>query len=158
MTESYETARKMFLEKENELERVKESHMKDMEKEGLDRLKLEDSVRALTLSNERLKVKDDTYFNMFDCMNQFMESKGFKISKVGEVQDVHVIQGGKQSPESNDKKKAERTTVMYVCDECDQETTSKHDLESHKDEVHRANYECNVCTFKTKMKTDFLKH
>ena len=85
--ENYEVARKMFIEKEKELEKVNEIHMKEREKEGLDRLKLEDTVRRLTMENEKLKSKDNTYFNIFECLNQVLDSKGFKISKIDETHD-----------------------------------------------------------------------
>ena len=57
--EDYEVAKKMYLEKEKELEKSNEIHKKEMDKEGLDRMKLEDTVRRLTLENEKLKTKNN---------------------------------------------------------------------------------------------------
>ena len=53
--ENYEIARKLFMDKEKELDKVKEGQLKEAEKDGLDRMKLEDKVRCLILENERLQ-------------------------------------------------------------------------------------------------------
>ena len=42
--ENYDVARRMYVEKEKELQKSNELHSKDLEKEGLGRLKLEDTV------------------------------------------------------------------------------------------------------------------
>ena len=151
--ENFETARKMYLEKEKELEKLRETHAKDMGKEGLDRMKLEDSVRRVTQENERLKNKDETYFSIFECLNQFLDSKGFKISKVGEVNDAHVTQGCRE-----EMKQQAKTKVIYVCKECEQETNSKEELETHKRNSHKITHKCNVCSFKTDVEAEFAKH
>ena len=124
-----------------------------MGKEGLDRMKLEDSVRRVTQENERLKNKDETYFSIFDCLNQFLDSKGFKISKVVEVNDAHVTQGC-----CEEMKQQAKTKVIYVCKECEQETNSKEELETHKRNSHKITHKCNVCSFKTDVEAEFAKH
>ena len=48
---NYEVARKMYLEKEKEMEKSDKAQKKEMEKEGLDNIKLEDAVRRLTMEN-----------------------------------------------------------------------------------------------------------
>ena len=156
----------MFLEKEKEIEKVKESHQKEKEKDSLDRLKLEDTVRNLVLENQRLKSKDDAYFNIFDCLNQFLDSKGFKISKVGEVKDNN---GNKNRNDQNPPKDASRekneheqglssNLVTFLCDKCDFETNSKKELESHNTNVHIRAYQCKFCEYKTNSEDDLKEH
>ena len=141
--ENYDVARRMYVEKEKELQKSNELHSKDLEKEGLDRLKLEDTVRRLTLENERLKAKDNTYFNIY--IYQFLDSKGFKISKIGEIHEEN------QSKEMDDDVRKEKETdgraVKFVCEECDQEMNSKEILDAHKNTVHKTIFACTICDF-----------
>ena len=150
MKENYEVARTMFLEKEKELKKAKELNIKENEKEGLDRLKLEDNVRRLILENEKLKSKDETYFNIFDCLNQFLDSKGFKILKVGEVKETKKSQ--------NEPKDTVKTNVRFLCEECEHEASSKADLDAHITITHKIFYHCKVCTFKAESINQLMKH
>ena len=86
--------------------------------------------------------------NVFHCLNQFLDSRGFRISKVGEVQDTH----------SNDTKNKTNQTIKFLCDICDHEANSKNALDTHHMDMHKMTHKCNICTFKTDKKDELKKH
>lgn len=45
-----------------------------------------------------------------------------------------------------------------MCEECEQETNSKEELETHKRNSHKITHKCNVCSFKTDVEAEFAKH
>ena len=51
------TVRIRYVEKEKEIVKLMELHAKENEKDGLDRLKLEDTLRRLTMENENLNKR-----------------------------------------------------------------------------------------------------
>ena len=127
--ENYDIAKKMYIEKEKELENVREAHKKEMEKVCLDKLKLEDDVRCLTFENEKLKSKDNTYMSVFECLNEYLDSKGLKISKIGQIVEANQESNKKQIDPGVQE-------VKYLCDECDLEFNVKEELRGHKSDVY----------------------
>ena len=53
--------------------------------------KIETELTSLgKLKTETLVWQKKVFNNIFDCLNQFLDSKGFKISKIGEVQESEI--------------------------------------------------------------------
>ena len=151
--ENYDIAKKLYVKKEKELEKVKEEYKKEIDKVCLDKLKLEDDVRCLTFENEKLKSKDNTYISVFECLNEFLGSKGMKISKMGQILE--------SNQESNKKHTdPQKPEVKFVCDECDLECNSKEELRKHKSEVHKGltEFRCELCNVSCEDEKELMTH
>ena len=123
-----------------------------MEKVGIEKMKLEDTAKRLIMENEMLKRKDETYFNIYECLNQFLDSKGFKISKKGEIHEEI------PDNDANKETQADESSVKFVCDEGDEVLNSKTELTVHKSNMHITLHSCNICDFKAESKAELMKH
>ena len=92
------------------------------------------------------------------CLNQFLDSKGFKFSKVGEVHDAFVGRDNRDSSEKANNKDA-TDSVRHVCDKCDIDTSTKEELETHRIQAHlKIMFKCSSCNFETEVKNVLKKH
>ena len=145
LTERFNVAKQMYTEKVREMEKLKEEYKKETEHSSIEKMKVEDTLRNLVKENEKLKRKDDTYVNVFECLNQFLASKGFEISKLGDVQDE----------KRNVPSQHEGT---FVCDICDFETEDRSILTEHNNDVHKSQFKCTKCSLSSSSEQEVVNH
>ena len=129
---SLNTVRQIHAETLKEMEKLRESHKKDVEQMNLVKVKLEDDLMKATKGKKKSEENERILLNTFDCMSEYMELKGYKVTKMMTNSENNEVTG------KRDKEIKSATSDEEIkCTICDFKTKIIETLRLHKQTKHQ---------------------